>query len=185
MYTPKQALQKLIAGNEIYRTAGTNTAEISPEIRRETALAGQKPYAVVLTCSDSRVPPEHIFSAGIGELFVIRTAGNVVGPFELGAIEYGVEHLRAPLILVMGHTRCGAVAAATAGRAEGYVKCVMEEIQEGLRCPSGETQAILDNIFHSRDKITQSETVRQLLSAGSLEIACAVYNTETGQVDFL
>ena len=175
-YTPEQARQKLIAGNKAYMATGTNPGDVSPKTRRETALAGQRPYAVVLTCSDSRVPPEHIFSAGIGELFVVRTAGNIVGAFELGSIEYGVAQLHAPLLLVMGHTQCGAVAAAVEECEEGYIKCVVEEIQEGLRYPSGEMQAILDNILHSRDKIMQSETVNRLVSAGSLEIAGAVYN---------
>ena len=184
-YTPKQALEKLVTGNETYRTAHTNPGDISPARRRETALHGQHPYAVVLTCSDSRVPPEHIFSAGLGELFVVRTAGNVVGAFELGTIEYGVEHLHAPLILVMGHTQCGAVAAALEGHAEGYIECVVKEIQQGFCCPSGETEAVVENILHSKCKIMGSEIVRRLIGAGQLDIACALYDTATGRVDFL
>ena len=89
---PTEALRRLIAGNESYITSCRNPAEISCERRMETSENGQEPYAVILTCSDSRVPPEHIFSAGIGELFVVRAAGNVVGDFEIGSIEYAVQH---------------------------------------------------------------------------------------------
>ncbi len=80
----------------------------------ETVKNGQKPYALILCCADSRVPPEHIFSAGIGELFVLRNAGNLVGETEIASMEYAAEHLGTPLILLMGHTHCGAVDSAMA-----------------------------------------------------------------------
>jgi len=99
---PEAALRKLVEGNTIYQKARHNPAFIGKQRRIETTNPGQFPYAVILTCSDSRVPPEHIFSAGIGDLFVVRTAGNVVGSFELGSIEYAVEHLNVPLILCDG-----------------------------------------------------------------------------------
>ena len=116
---PFEALEKLKKGNQDYISALTNPASIELDLRKNLATNGQQPYAVILTCSDSRVAPEHIFSAGLGELFVIRTAGNVVGDFELGSIEYGVEHLGAPIIVVMGHNHCGAVEAALSSHAEG------------------------------------------------------------------
>jgi len=184
--TPEQALQKLIDGNKMYLSYPHNTGSISPDIREQTAAHGQQPYAVVLTCSDSRVPPEHIFSAGIGELFVVRTAGNVVGGFELGTIEYGIEHLRAPLILIMGHTQCGAVAAALKGHghAEGYINNITHEIHFGLNGASDEDTAVRKNIFHSKQRIMESAIIQNLVYSRDVSVACALYDIKTGKVEF-
>ena len=108
----QQVLDRLIRGNCGYRNRQTNPAPITQSLRRSMAEQGQKPCAVILTCADSRVPPEHIFHAGLGELFVIRNAGNLMGYYSLGSVEYAVQHLNAPLVVVMGHTGCGAVHAA-------------------------------------------------------------------------
>ena len=106
------ALQSLIAGNKIF-AKGTgeldNLERMSTARRRTEVAAGQAPYAIILTCSDSRVPPEILFNKGLGEIFVVRVAGNIVAPHELGSIEYGIEHLGANLLMVLGHERCGAV----------------------------------------------------------------------------
>lgn len=150
-----------------------------------TARHGQSPFAAVLTCSDSRVPPEHIFSAGIGELFVVRTAGNVVGDFELGSIEYAVEHLGVPLILVMGHSQCGAVLAALEGHADGYIEDVLREIREGLHAETDVDAAICDNIRHSYQGVMCSAVVRELIRAGRVEVVCARYDIATGKVSLL
>ncbi|MDE6273568.1 MAG: carbonic anhydrase, partial [Clostridiales bacterium] len=99
------ALKRLKAGNANYLNATTGLGDISPEKRAETSINGQNPYAVVVSCSDSRVIPECIFSAGIGELFVVRVAGNVIDQHALGSIEYAVEHLGCRLIVVLGHTQ--------------------------------------------------------------------------------
>lgn len=184
IYTHEQALNKLIEGNKIYLDSRRNPGNISPKKRLKTAIHGQNPYAVILTCSDSRVPPEHIFSAGIGELFVIRTAGNVVGDFELGTIEYGTEHLGAPLVLVMGHSQCGAVAAALDGRAEGHIKDIVREIQHGLCCTTDENKSIVENILHSRCRVMESTIIRELLHDGEILVVCALYDTESGKVNF-
>ena len=180
----EQALRKLAIGNNTYIRSCQNPADISEKRRCETACGGQFPYAVVLTCSDSRVPPEHIFSAGIGDIFVVRTAGNVVGTFELGSIEYAVQHLDVPLIVVMGHTHCGAVAAALEGHATGYIKNVVREIQLGLDGATTESQAICNNILHSKQRVMQSKTVTELIRAGQLMVICAEYDIETGCVNF-
>lgn len=109
--TPDAALQKLMAGNKNY-VADKLTNQAQANVAARTALAGsQKPYAIVLTCSDSRVPPELIFDKGLGEIFVIRVAGNVPDPIILGSIEYAAEHLGTSLVMVLGHERCGAVTA--------------------------------------------------------------------------
>ncbi len=104
--TPAKALEKLKAGNARYIDAKVNSEDISQAKRTDTLVNGQKPYAIIITCSDSRVIPENIFMTGIGELFVIRIAGNVIDEHQLGSIEYAASHLGAPLIVVMGHTHC-------------------------------------------------------------------------------
>ncbi len=109
--TPDAALQKLMEGNKNY-VADKLTNQAQANVAARTALAGsQKPYAIILTCSDSRVPPELIFDKGLGEIFVIRVAGNVPDPIVLGSVEYAAEHLGTPLVMVLGHERCGAVTA--------------------------------------------------------------------------
>lgn len=93
----KKALEQLKCGNAQYVVNQSNPAVFTNELRQELCEKGQKPYAVIITCGDSRVPPEHIFSAGLGELFVIRNAGNLIGNFETGSAEYAAEHLGTPL----------------------------------------------------------------------------------------
>ena len=110
--SPREALRRLKEGNQQYLRAERPSGNISPAVRKETAAHGQKPFAVVIACSDSRVIPEDIFSCGIGDLFVIRTAGNTIDRPQLASIEYALHHLGTRLILVLGHTRCGAVGAA-------------------------------------------------------------------------
>lgn len=109
--TAASALKRLASGNERYRDALVGHTDVSPALRALTAKHGQEPYAMVITCSDSRVIPEAIFSASIGDLFVIRVAGNVIDDHQLGSIEYAASHLGVNLVLVLGHTRCGAIAA--------------------------------------------------------------------------
>lgn len=113
----QSVMEYLKQQNEIYVKTGKNSGDLSESKREDTTENGQHPYAVIVTCSDSRVPAEHIFNAGIGELFVIRTAGNVIGDHALGSVEYGMEHLGAKLVVVLGHTNCGAVDAALNGGA--------------------------------------------------------------------
>ena len=103
-----EALKKLQDGNQRYLTAETSTGNISSILRKKTTDEGQLPYAIVITCSDSRVIPESIFMAGIGEIFVIRVAGNVMDNHQLGSVEYAADHLGTKLVVVLGHTHCGA-----------------------------------------------------------------------------
>lgn len=111
-HSPKveQALTLLVEGNQRYRQ-GLNNPDLTAE-RREALVAGQRPFAVIIGCSDSRVPPEHVFDQGLGDLFVIRLAGNVVDDLAIGSVEYAVAELAVPLVVVLGHTDCGAVKAA-------------------------------------------------------------------------
>jgi carbonic anhydrase len=109
--SPDEALQKLMDGNQRYTDHKMTNAALSDSATRTSLATSQKPYAVILTCSDSRVPPEIIFDKGLGEIFVIRVAGNIPDPIVIGSIEYAAEHLGSPLIMVLGHERCGAVTA--------------------------------------------------------------------------
>ena len=135
----QEALAKLKEGNQHYLAAETNPGDVSPKIRQYTCDNGQSPYAIVVTCSDSRVIPEGIFSAGIGELFVIRVAGNVMDKHQLGSIEYAAEHLGSRLLVILGHTHCGAVGAALSGDPGGFIQYITDEIKNrgGKGCAEG------------------------------------------------
>ena len=131
--TAREAVERLLAGNQKYIDAKCGIGDISKEIRQRTSQHGQAPYAIIVTCSDSRVIPENIFSAGIGELFVIRLAGNVIDDHQLGSIEYAAGHLGCRLILVMGHTHCGAVEAAMNGNPKNYIKFITFVLPSAMR----------------------------------------------------
>lgn len=171
--------------NTLYVGTEENNGDISATKRTDTALNGQEPYAVVITCSDSRVPAEHIFGAGIGELFVIRTAGNVIGDFELGSVEYGAEHLHTPLVVVMGHTGCGAVDAALSGGAHGHIAAITDEILAGLPEECTAEQAEIINVQNSIAKIRTSHIMQELEEANEVVILGAIYHIDTGYVEFL
>lgn len=181
---PQAALAALKEGNARYLQSRQPGGDISPQVRTETARQGQRPYAIVITCSDSRVPAEYIFSAGIGQLFIIRTAGNVIGDFELGSIEYGAEHLGAPLIVVMGHTHCGAVAAALEGHAEGSIRHIVNEIRPALAGVTDPAEGERRNIRNSVDRVMTSPIIQQLMTEGKLDVKEALYDIESGQVSF-
>lgn len=110
--TAKDALEKLKAGNMRYLSGVSSVPRVDPQRREETATRGQKPIATILGCSDARVPPELVFDQKFGNLFIIRVAGNVTGTSEIASVEYGVQYLGTPLVVVLGHSACGAVQAA-------------------------------------------------------------------------
>ena len=172
------ALERLKAGNKIYITATKGTGDISPEIRLHTSKYGQKPYAVIVSCSDSRVIPEYVFSAGLGELFVVRVAGNVIDNHQLGSIEYAAEHLGCKLVVVLGHTQCGAVGAASKQNG-GFVGFITEEIRRAIGDEADAVKASILNVKHSVSKIENL-----LKGIDGLKITGALYNTESGAVDF-
>lgn len=183
--TPAEVLAHLKAGNKAYIAAKANPAKISEERRTETADYGQKPYAVVITCSDSRVPPEHIFSAGIGDLFVIRTAGNVVGDYELGTIEYGVIHLGVKVVVVLGHSDCGAVAATIEGHAGGKIWKIVDEIHRAIGDEKDIVRAEALNIAQGKKRVMESEIITCHVAEGRLEVIEAKYDIHTGEVTFV
>ncbi|MDD4509908.1 MAG: carbonic anhydrase [Oscillospiraceae bacterium] len=180
-----QALLRLQEGNERYLRQESNPAALTETERRSLALEGQQPYAVIVTCSDSRVPPEHIFSAGLGELFVIRTAGHLIDWNALGSVEYGVTGLGISLVVIMGHTKCGAVNAALSGTAKGAVSVIAQRILEGLH---GETDPYTCEVQHTKNsfkKLEEAETLAPLLQKGDMMLVGAMYDVGTGKVTFL
>ena len=183
--TADEALARLREGNARYLAAEQGIGNVSLELRRETFDHGQRPYAIVLACSDSRVIPEAIFSAGIGELFVIRVAGNVVDKHQLGSIEYAEDHLGCNLVVVLGHTGCGAVDAAMHHEPYGTVKFITDEIADAIGNETDEAAACLANVAHSVRRIEESRKVRTDEAEHGLRVIGALYRTDTGEVQFL
>ncbi|MBO6138347.1 MAG: carbonic anhydrase [Lachnospiraceae bacterium] len=179
--TVKEIIEKMKKGNEAYLSAASNSGDISPAIRKDTKENGQHPYAVVVTCSDSRVIPEDIFMAGIGELFTIRVAGNVMADHQLGSVEYAVDHLGSPLVLVLGHTNCGAVGAALEGHAPSFIKTITDEIKKAVGSEKDPYKASRLNVEHSVAVINEKLTeIRD-----KCEVKGAIYDIESGKVEWL
>ena len=182
--TAADAIYRLAAGNLKYLNAQKNHSDISRRIRRTTAVSGQSPYAIIVTCSDSRVIPEHIFSAGIGELFVIRLAGNVIDDHQLGSIEYAAWHLGCKLVVVLGHTHCGAIEAAMHGHEPGAVSAITDRIIEAIGDEKDQYVASTMNVRNSMAVLKANEELAALEDDG-LEIVGGVYHIHSGFVDFL
>ena len=180
----EDAEKMLIEGNQRYVAAKAASLDASEEVLK-ASRQGQKPYAVIITCSDSRVIPEAIFSAGIGDLFVIRVAGNVVGPFQLGSIEYAAEHLGTSLIVVLGHDNCGAVDAALNHQNDGYIKCITDEILKAVGDEKDEMKACRLNVQHNCETIESSLRIQHGEKNSGLKVIGAVYHLESGRVEFL
>lgn len=189
--TANEALNCLIKGNAEYEAANRNAGEIGLEKRKDLAINGQHPFAIVITCSDSRTPPEHIFNTGLGELFVIRNAGNLVGDYERGSVEYAAGHLGIPLVVIMGHDNCGAVNGALESEsAEGYLNYLIEEINRSVKIArekglSGKelVSAVEDlNISNSEQRLMESPVISELVKNGKLMIVKVKYSLETGKV---
>ncbi len=178
-----EALEKLKEGNKRYLTSDTNPGDISPKIRQVTCDEGQSPYAIVVTCSDSRVIPEGIFSAGIGELFVIRVAGNVMDNHQIGSVEYAADHLGSKLVVVLGHTNCGAVGAAISSAPEGFVKTITDEICKAIGDEKDAYKACCLNVERSVSVV--KESLSEMVEKGGLKVCGAVYHIDNGEVEFL
>ncbi len=164
-------------------------------VRRTELVNGQSPAAVVLSCSDSRVPPELIFDQGLGDIFVIRVAGNVADPVALGSVEYAVEHLHVPLIIVMGHDNCGAVTAAlNGGKPEGSIRAIVRKIAPAVRRAKTTGKkgdelleaAVVENVWNVTTGLTrESKIIQKLVDEKKLKILAAKYSLETGKVEIL
>ena len=179
-----EALQRLREGNRIYVEALDHERDLSPERIADLFENGQRPFACVITCADSRVVPEHIFMTGLGELFVIRVAGNVVGPIELASAVYACEHLHTRLLLVLGHTHCGAIKAALDGEA-GPVVAITERIAAALGEVRDPYEASVANARAAAAELAASPELTLLVAEHDLDIRVAIYHTHCGVVDFL
>ena len=177
-------IEHLCAGNRRY-LAGEAAGDVSAAVRMETAEHGQHPRAIVIACSDSRVIPEAIFNAGIGELFTIRVAGNVLDRHQLGSIEYAAAHLHCPLILVLGHTGCGAVSAALSGGGEGYIQYITDEILLAVREERDPDLACRMNVEHAVETIKRAFHDHPEIPSANLEIRGAIYDIRSGEVNWL
>ncbi len=195
--SPDQALERLMRGNERY-VAGKSIHPNQDAFRRSsTGKEGQKPFATILACSDSREPVELIFDAGVGDLFVVRVAGNTTYFDQAGTIEYGAEHLGVPLLVVLGHTKCGAVSAVVKGEhVGGNIPAMVANIvpaanqtkadNPGLPEPELIGKAIVANTFQSiEDLFKQSPEVRGLVQAGKMKVVGGVYDIEHGTINWL
>lgn len=182
--TAEEALLRLKKGNEAYLNAETCPGDISLASRLRTCREGQHPYAMIVTCSDSRVIPESIFSAGIGDLFVIRVAGNVIDDHQLGSIEYAAGHLGCRLVLVLGHDHCGAVDAAINHDPDGYIKFITDEIKLAIGEETDDYRACCLNVRHSVAMIESSLEILDEEKHG-LKVVGALYHLEDGRVEFL
>ncbi len=187
--TPAAALERLKEGNKRF-AADRLAARDLGDARRRALGRGQRPFAVVLGCADSRVAPELIFDQGLGDLFVLRVAGNVTDPALLGSIEYALAELKAPLIVVLGHTECGAVKAALAGKPlPGNLGRLIERVHVGK--PPAEAgadalpAALWANAVHSAQELTaRSPVIKEFVDRGRVRIAVGVYSLKTGRVEW-
>ncbi|NVN92274.1 MAG: carbonic anhydrase [Desulfuromonadales bacterium] len=207
--SPDEALQKLVEGNKRYvenQMTGTKLCDLAT---RAGLAKSQKPYAIILTCSDSRVPPEIVFDKGLGEIFVIRVAGNVPDPIVLGSIEYAAEHLGSPLIMVLGHERCGAVTATvdSHGKTTGsrnidaIVKAIEPAVKSALKdceackgekkCAETRKSELVECAIDANAKRVaaslplKSKIIKHLLEEKKIKIVVAKYDLDDGVVSLL
>ena len=189
--TADTVLAELNTGNEHHASKRYEHPHETAARQRELA-GGQHPHAAVLACADSRVPPEIVFDQGLGDLFVIRVAGNVAGDDELASIEYAAEHLDVPLVVVLGHQKCGGVTAAVqGGEAAGHlpvlVKLIRPAVEKTKDMPGDHVaNAVRANVELVVAQLASSQPVlKELVEKGKLRIVGGVYSLDTGRVDWL
>ncbi len=195
-YSADEALARLVAGNERFVQGKARFPTVQKEVLAQLAKA-QQPYATILGCSDSRVPPELVFDAGFGELFIVRVAGNVVSPEVLGTLQYAGLHLKTPLFVVLGHEGCGAVTAAVAAARDGSreparIALLLDTILPGLsNLPAGLSPqehlraAVEANVRWSMHQLLETPEGKARAAEGAMKLVGAVYELETGRVRFL
>ena len=194
---PDEAMQRLMEGNRHYVDNRLTNAAMSNAAVRASLAASQNPYAIILSCSESRVPPEIIFDKGLGEIFVVRVAGNIPDPVVLGSIEYAAEHLGSTLIMVLGHERCGAVTAAVEAKGEStgsknidaIVNQIAPSVDRAARdCPATTRDGLVGCVIATNARqvaahLTEhSEILRHLAEANKIRIVVANYDLDDGKV---
>ncbi|MGY8693849.1 MAG: carbonic anhydrase [Verrucomicrobiia bacterium] len=201
MITAEEALDRLQTGNQRFVSGSHDVASLDSEKRRAAVAGGQEPFAIILGCSDSRVPAEIVFDQGLGDLFVIRVAGNIVAPSQIGSIEFAVGSFGTPLVVVLGHSNCGAVSATLDSmnqprdKQSSHLYSIVDRVRPSLE-PLLATnlrddrkallkQAVRANISTSANHIRNSSPIlEQLHQNGKLLVVGAKYSLETGVVDF-
>jgi carbonic anhydrase len=204
--SPDEALQRLIDGNKRYVENQMTGGKLSDSATRTSLAKSQKPYAIILTCSDSRVPPEIVFDKGLGEIFVVRVAGNVPDPVVLGSIEYAAEHLGSPLVMVLGHERCGAVSATVGAKGkstgsaniDAIVKAIAPNVKNAAKeceackgeakCADTKKDAFVECVVDANAKTVaagltrKSKILKHLVEEKKLKIVAAKYDLDGGTV---
>ena len=186
-----QALQTLIEGNKRFAAMNATHPNQGKE-RRDEVKGGQKPFAVIVGCSDSRIPPEILFDQGIGDIFVIRLAGNVVDDTALGSIEYAVDHLGTRLVVVLGHAKCGAVTAATqGGEAHGHIGSIVQLIIPAVEQARAKSGDLIDNSIKENARLvaatisSSKPVLSKMAEDGKIAVVPAYYDIDTGMVELL
>jgi len=189
--TAESALAELKLGNA-HHVAHRYQHPHATAKRQRQLSSGQNPHAQILSCSDSRVPPELIFDQGLGDLFIVRVAGNVAGDTELGSLEYGAEHLHIPLLVVLGHQRCGAVTAAVeGGEVPGHIAALVDLLRPAVENSHGLQGDAVENAVKTNVELvvkqlrTSTPILAELVSQGKLKVVGAVYSLDTGKVTWL
>lgn len=195
-YSAQEALARLKEGNARFIAGKARFQTVQKDVLAELTK-GQQPYATILGCSDSRVPPELVFDAGFGELFVIRVAGNVLGPSIMGTLQYAAAQLKTPLFVVLGHDHCGAVHAAIESRFHGAthksrIEVLLENILPALENLDGKQppeslleSAVEANVRHTIRQLLDTPEAREKMSGSSMMLVGAIYDIESGTVRFL
>jgi carbonic anhydrase len=193
--TPEEALKLLISGNRRWVTGRATHPHQS--VKRRLALRHeQHPFATVVSCIDSRVPPELVFDRGIGDLAVIRTGAQVLDRgVVLGSVEFSPDHLNTPLILVMGHQRCGAVSAAihtieSGGTAPGHIQSIVDALRPAYHVAVKQTGDLVDNVVRAQTKLAVKQLrhdplIKEFLARGVLKLAGGYYSLDTGAVSII
>ncbi len=190
----QDSLNRLLDGNRRFVSGELAKKDIG-ETRRQELTKGQSPFATVISCSDSRVAPELIFDQGLGDIFIVRDAGNVADPVAMGSIEYGVEHLHTPLLVILGHEKCGAVTAAleAKGKPEGNIGAILKKIMPAVKAAkkAGKDKdetlnlAIQENAKNTYRAVMKSKIVSELVHEGKLKVVAAEYFLGTGKVEMI
>jgi len=192
--SPDVAKQLLIEGNGRFISGKPLTKDLSSTKRIDLLKNGQHPFAVIVSCADSRVPPEILFDQSLGDLFVIRVAGNVMTPVELGSVEYAVEHLKTPLVIVLGHEQCGAVTATVqGGETRGSIAAITDKIKPavdeakamGLTGNDLIEKSVDLNIKNTFTDISASPIIKEGLESKQIKIFGAKYDLDEGALKFI
>jgi carbonic anhydrase len=186
------SIDEMILGNENFQNNTRTNVDYSAQ--RKELVSGQKPNYIVVTCSDSRVCPEIVFDKGLGEVFVVRTAGNIIDSICIGSIEYAAEHLHSSYLIIMGHSSCGAVTAAMGGESDSpYINSMLKYIKPAVQKAQSKKLdkdaaldfAITQNVKNQIDAVRKSSVIKHLEEKGELKILGCVYHLDSGKVEFL